>query len=265
MNEPAQLPEADLIERLRTAARPKLSVRAAAKAAGISDSRWRQIIKGYRQETKDVRVPAHAPDDTLARMARAVGATPGDLREVGREDAAVELEVLIERDRVGRQAQQNRRPDRTPEQGVRDFWAVHAHPDLPDLRPLSPETVHRLLTTARNARDTVRDAVNAEPTREVIAQLGIAAEAVASSADIAAIESFGGAYEFSRSVPALKQYIEKGAPHDTPAHPPTPPGAPGKAGEDEKSARSPDDPEGWGGLDSGGDWPEDGDQGENLA
>lgn len=60
----------------------------------MSDSRWRQIIKGYRQETADIRVPVRAPAETLARMADVVGATPDQLREVGREDAADELESL---------------------------------------------------------------------------------------------------------------------------------------------------------------------------
>lgn len=96
-----------------------------------------------------------------------------------------------------------------PADGVRDFWAVHARPDLPDLRALSPETVHRLLTTARHAREALSAALNSDPSRDVVEHLGTAAEAVASSADIAAIESFGGAYEFSRSMPALREYIKK--------------------------------------------------------
>ncbi|MDI3330660.1 MAG: hypothetical protein QJR09_07990 [Micrococcus sp.] len=45
-----------------------LSLRAAATAAAISDSRWRQVAKGEP-----------APDDTLAKMALAVGLTPTDL------------------------------------------------------------------------------------------------------------------------------------------------------------------------------------------
>ena len=82
------------MERLRNESRPKLSIRAAAEAAGISDARWRQIAKGHNQAAKDVRVPARAPADTLARMARVVGATADQLREVGREDAADELAAL---------------------------------------------------------------------------------------------------------------------------------------------------------------------------
>ena len=51
---------------------------------------------GYRQETKDVRVPVRAPDETLARMAHVVGATPAQLIEAGRDEAAAELLRLIE-------------------------------------------------------------------------------------------------------------------------------------------------------------------------
>lgn len=95
MSEHSAPPEADLIEQLRRAARPSLSVRKAAEAAGMSEGRWRQIIKGYNQATKSTAVPTRAPDETLARMAHVVGAAPDQLRETGREDAALELERLI--------------------------------------------------------------------------------------------------------------------------------------------------------------------------
>ena len=62
--------------------------------AGISEGRWRQIAKGYNQVSKETFVESIAPADTLARMARVVGATPGQLQEVGREDAADELAAL---------------------------------------------------------------------------------------------------------------------------------------------------------------------------
>lgn len=94
MQVPTQPAEAELIERLRQAVRPKLSVRKAAESAGISEGRWRQIAKGYNQVSKDTVVPSIAPADTLARMARVVGATPAQLREAGREDAATELETI---------------------------------------------------------------------------------------------------------------------------------------------------------------------------
>lgn len=95
MSTPTQRPGGELIERLRTEVRPALSGRAATKAAGMSPSRWTQIMRGYKQETPELRVPVHAPATTLARMARAVGASPDQLREVGREDAATDLEDLM--------------------------------------------------------------------------------------------------------------------------------------------------------------------------
>jgi hypothetical protein len=92
VEEHAAPPEAVLIERLRLAHSPKLSVTKAAKLADISEGRWRQIAKGYQQASTSTRVPVRAPADTLARMAEVVGATPDQLREAGREDAAKRLE-----------------------------------------------------------------------------------------------------------------------------------------------------------------------------
>jgi len=79
-------PEAALIEQRRGAL--GLSIADAAKAANISESRWRQITKGFQQATPDTRIPVTAPARTLVRMARAVGATADQLDEVGRSDAA---------------------------------------------------------------------------------------------------------------------------------------------------------------------------------
>lgn len=93
--------EMQLIERLRELP-PKLPVSRAAKRAGMHESRWRQLAKGYQQVTSGTRVAAKAPADTLARMARAVGAKPDDLRAVGRDDAATVLESLPADVRSGR-------------------------------------------------------------------------------------------------------------------------------------------------------------------
>ena len=82
-----QPPEMALIERLRLE-RPKLSVLKAAKLADMSEARWRQLAKGYQQVTAETRVPATAPAETLARMAKAVGATPEQLEAANRPDAA---------------------------------------------------------------------------------------------------------------------------------------------------------------------------------
>ncbi|BBZ80039.1 hypothetical protein MANY_53760 [Mycolicibacterium anyangense] len=94
MDTPERPKEAELIERRRLEQSPRLSVTRAAKLAGISEGRWRQIAKGYQQATKDTRIPVIAPPDTLARMADVVGSSPQELREAGRDDAADDLERL---------------------------------------------------------------------------------------------------------------------------------------------------------------------------
>jgi hypothetical protein len=85
---PEPPPEARLLEDARRAIVPKLSQRAAAKLAGLSDARWRQIVAGYQQIGKGVTAPVTSPPDTLARMARAVGITAEQLDFAGRADAA---------------------------------------------------------------------------------------------------------------------------------------------------------------------------------
>lgn len=72
----------------RRLANPKMSVSRAAKLAGLSEGRWRQLAKGYQQATTDTRIAAKAPADTLVRMAQAVGVTAEQLRAAGRSDAA---------------------------------------------------------------------------------------------------------------------------------------------------------------------------------
>lgn len=86
--------EARLLDAAQKAAVPKLSIRKAAGMAGMSDGRWRQIVKGY-QGTGTGRIPVIAPDETLARMAIVVGVTPAELDEAGRPDAAEVLRILL--------------------------------------------------------------------------------------------------------------------------------------------------------------------------
>jgi len=68
--------------------RAKLSAREAARRAGISEGRWRQIAGGYQVVSAGVYAPVRGPADTLARMAAVVGVTPAQLRRAGRPDAA---------------------------------------------------------------------------------------------------------------------------------------------------------------------------------
>ncbi|WUH92554.1 helix-turn-helix domain-containing protein [Streptomyces sp. NBC_00433] len=81
-------PEGVLIKRAAAAAR--LSQREAARRADISETRWRQLVSGY-QVVSRAKVPVRSPDDTLARMARAVGVTAEQLEEAGRDGAAAAL------------------------------------------------------------------------------------------------------------------------------------------------------------------------------
>lgn len=86
MKKPPRPPEGVLIERYRETARPKISARAAARIAGVSDTRWRQIVEG---------TSAAGPADTVARMAQAVGVPTAELEAV-RPDAAAEARYLEE-------------------------------------------------------------------------------------------------------------------------------------------------------------------------
>jgi hypothetical protein len=54
----------------------------------MSDTRWRQVVKGSQPGPAGTVVPARAAATSLARMAIAVGVSPEQLEEAGREDAA---------------------------------------------------------------------------------------------------------------------------------------------------------------------------------
>ncbi|MER7792748.1 helix-turn-helix transcriptional regulator [Streptomyces sp. NPDC097640] len=73
--------------------RNRISGREAARRAGISDARWRQIVGGY-QTVSGSHIPVRAPDETLARMAHVAGVTADELRQADREAAAEALEEL---------------------------------------------------------------------------------------------------------------------------------------------------------------------------
>jgi transcriptional regulator with XRE-family HTH domain len=68
-----------------------LSAREAARRAGISEGRWRQIAGGYQVVSPGVYAPVHGPAQTVARMAAAAGVTPAQLTGAGRPDAATAL------------------------------------------------------------------------------------------------------------------------------------------------------------------------------
>jgi transcriptional regulator with XRE-family HTH domain len=90
---PEPQPEGKLITEARKRAR--LSGREAARRAGISEGRWRQIVNGYIVVAKGVYSPVvAAPAGTVARMAQTVDLSPEALAAAGRPDAAEELRQL---------------------------------------------------------------------------------------------------------------------------------------------------------------------------
>lgn len=91
---PEPPPEARLIAKLRDEKVPSLSMREAARRAGMAPATWTQNEQGYRKVGPGVVIPIRATDDKLAAMALIVGATPAQLAEAGREGAARALEVL---------------------------------------------------------------------------------------------------------------------------------------------------------------------------
>ncbi|MET9218945.1 helix-turn-helix domain-containing protein [Streptomyces sp. NPDC088197] len=89
-------PEGELIKVALAAS--GLSQREASRRAGMSDTRWRQIVSGY-QSVDGTPVPVRGRDETLARMAHVVGVRPEQFEDVGRPDAAEELRDLTARKR----------------------------------------------------------------------------------------------------------------------------------------------------------------------
>ena len=72
--------------------RAGMSAREAARQAGLSEGRWRQITGGYQVVSPGVYAPVHGPAATLAKMAAVAGVTPAELRAAGRDDAATVLQ-----------------------------------------------------------------------------------------------------------------------------------------------------------------------------
>ena len=91
---PKVSPEAVLIRARREALVPEVSRRQAAVKAGISASQWSDVERGHKKAGSGFVVPVIATADTLARMARVVGASSDDLVTAGREDAAQHLRTL---------------------------------------------------------------------------------------------------------------------------------------------------------------------------
>lgn len=79
-----QPPEGVLLEQARE--HTGISQNEAARQAGISGTRWRQIVHGFASTMTSPRGVK-----TLARMARVVGVTPDQMEAVGRGDVANQI------------------------------------------------------------------------------------------------------------------------------------------------------------------------------
>ncbi|TDD68574.1 helix-turn-helix domain-containing protein [Actinomadura rubrisoli] len=79
-----------LIDEARDRQRPALSQNEAARRAGLSGTRWRQVVDGRAGPMDSARGVK-----TVARMARVAGVTPEQLEEEGRPDVAKELSELL--------------------------------------------------------------------------------------------------------------------------------------------------------------------------
>ena len=96
---PEPTPEGKLIG--EAAADLDISIREAARRAGISYGRWRQVVTG-RQNVSPGEYAAvrNVPARTLAKMALAVGLTPEQMETEGqRPDAAEEMRAMPARER----------------------------------------------------------------------------------------------------------------------------------------------------------------------
>lgn len=86
---PEQPPEGRLIA--DAAERHRLSIREAARRAGLSYGRWRQITTGYQNVSPGSYAVVRAPARTLARMAGVVGITPEQMETEGQRPDAAEI------------------------------------------------------------------------------------------------------------------------------------------------------------------------------
>ncbi|GAB7041185.1 MULTISPECIES: helix-turn-helix domain-containing protein [Catenuloplanes] len=98
MSAPRQLtPHGQLIEQAREAARPRLSAREAARRAGISEGRWRQVVTGRQSVGGGQTIEISTKPATVAAMARAVGLDPRPVVEAAgfAYDPAEEVEPSV--------------------------------------------------------------------------------------------------------------------------------------------------------------------------
>jgi hypothetical protein len=84
--EPRQTREGRLIEEATKAS--GRSIRSLAANAGMSDTRWRHVMKGWQPGPGGTPIQVNPPAGTLAKMALVLGLEPIEVRKTGRADAA---------------------------------------------------------------------------------------------------------------------------------------------------------------------------------
>jgi hypothetical protein len=156
---PSQPREGALLARARARLTPKMSIRAAASLAGISEGRWRQIESGYTTISAGVYPRVEAPAPTLAKMARAVEVSPAELRNAGRADAAGVLKALLQqepaaprRSRSARQVHAIEAPDSPYAAHRRFVLATDGATD--DAIAAAYEVAARFLETLKNQQES---------------------------------------------------------------------------------------------------------------
>lgn len=75
--------------------RINMSRREAARRAGISESRYRQVELGYQQVSPDIRVPVSPKAETVVSMAQAVEADPAEALRLNGMDPATYSRLLV--------------------------------------------------------------------------------------------------------------------------------------------------------------------------
>lgn len=161
---PPQPPEGRLIEEAAKA--DGRSVKALAPLAGISDARWRHIVKGYQPTGNGRFNEVKAPAQTLARMAHVLGLDADDLDQVGRTDAAQAL--------AGIQAARERHPQSAA--------ALSATATLTIGKP-TPDEIDMIYRSRSMTPEQKLDAI-----RKVL-HLRAQAEAASAAADDAAVQT----------------------------------------------------------------------------
>lgn len=139
---PEQRPEGKLIA--AAADRMNLSIREAARRAGISYGRWRQIVTGYQNVSPGSYAEVRAPAKTLAKMALTVGITPEQMETEGqRPDAAEILREILRQQADSRAAA----PQFAPPRRERRLKALEVS-DPAELEPFLQDVRREVYTAA---------------------------------------------------------------------------------------------------------------------